>query len=231
MCVWRLAGIRMKLLWISNLERLSQELERVPEVGGLEIETAGGGWDALERLRGAEFGVVVASLPLPDWSAPDLLEQIQRIRSEVAVIIRTPGSTLSEVVRFLKLGAYSCIETEESPVTLALLIEEAAEYQKSRELVSLGSALQEESWRKFLVGESGAMRNVARLVRLIGPRRSTVLLSGETGAGKEMVARAIHTAGNRSHLAMVAVSCSALPENLLEAELFGHVRGRFHGSR
>ena len=220
----------MKLLWISNLERLSQELERIPEVSGLEIETADGGWDALERLRGSEFGLVVANLPLPDWSAPDLLEQIQRVRSEIPVIIRTPDSTLSEAARFIKLGAYSCIDTGESPVTLTLILEEAAEYRKSRELASLASALQDEPWRKFLVGESGAMRNIARLVRLIGPRRSTVLLSGETGTGKEMVARAIHAAGNRSHLAMVAVSCSALPENLLEAELFGHVRGAFTGA-
>jgi DNA-binding NtrC family response regulator len=220
----------MKILWISTVETPGQELQRVPEGGGLEIETTADGWEALERLQGSQFGVVVASLPVPDWSAPDLLEQIQRVRPEIPVIIRTPDSTLSEAARFIKLGAYSCIDSREDPATLALLLEEAVEYQKSRELASLSSALQDEPWRGFLVGESGAMRNVARLVRLIGPRRSTVLISGETGAGKELVARAIHAAGNRSHLPMVAVNCSALPENLLEAELFGHVRGAFTGA-
>jgi transcriptional regulator with GAF, ATPase, and Fis domain len=88
----------------------------------------------------------------------------------------------------------------------------------------------QEPWRKFLVGQSRAMQNVLQVVRLIGSRRSTVLITGETGTGKEIVARAIHMASPRANLPMVAVNCSALPENLLEAELFGHVKGAFTGA-
>lgn len=87
-----------------------------------------------------------------------------------------------------------------------------------------------EPWRDLLVGESLAMRQVVETVRLISRRRSTVLISGETGTGKEVLARAIHLAGDRSRFPLVAVNCSALPENLLEAELFGHVRGAFTGA-
>src|SRR5437867_10130462 len=86
------------------------------------------------------------------------------------------------------------------------------------------------AWRRFLVGNSAAMGNVFRIIQLVGPRRCTILISGETGTGKEVVARAIHAASDRSRLPMVTVNCAALPENLLEAELFGHVKGAFTGA-
>lgn len=87
-----------------------------------------------------------------------------------------------------------------------------------------------EPWRRSLVGRSPAIERLAEKIRLIGPKRATVLITGETGAGKEAAARAIHLAGPRAHLPMVAVNCTALPESLLEAELFGHVRGAFTGA-
>ncbi|MBI3680171.1 MAG: sigma-54-dependent Fis family transcriptional regulator [Acidobacteria bacterium] len=88
----------------------------------------------------------------------------------------------------------------------------------------------QESWRRLLVGQSPAMERLAEKIRLIGPKRATVLLSGETGTGKEVTARAIHAASPRSQLPMIVVNCTALPESLLEAELFGHVRGAFTGA-
>ena len=88
----------------------------------------------------------------------------------------------------------------------------------------------DEPWRKFLVGGSRAMLRTIEVIRLVGGRRSTVLITGETGTGKEMVARALHLAGPRARFPMVAVNCNALPENLLEAELFGHVKGAFTGA-
>jgi transcriptional regulator with GAF, ATPase, and Fis domain len=89
---------------------------------------------------------------------------------------------------------------------------------------------QEATWRKLLIGSSPAMERTVAIIRLVGARRATVLITGETGTGKEMVARAIHLASPRAHLPMVAVNCNALPENLLEAELFGHVKGAFTGA-
>jgi transcriptional regulator with GAF, ATPase, and Fis domain len=86
------------------------------------------------------------------------------------------------------------------------------------------------AWRSLLIGESKKMHNIAEIIRLVASRRCTVLITGETGTGKEVIARAIHAAGNRAHLAMISVNCSALPENLLEAELFGHVKGAFTGA-
>src|SRR5512135_2162822 len=85
-------------------------------------------------------------------------------------------------------------------------------------------------WEDLLIGESSEIRRVSHLIRMVAPRRATVLITGETGAGKEVAARALHLAGPRSRGPLVAVNCSALPENLLEAELFGHVRGAFTGA-
>jgi transcriptional regulator with GAF, ATPase, and Fis domain len=87
-----------------------------------------------------------------------------------------------------------------------------------------------EPWRRNLIGESRPMQQIVERIRLVAPRRSTVLITGETGTGKEIVARSIHAASNRNHLPMVSVNCSALPETLLEAELFGHVKGAFTGA-
>ena len=87
-----------------------------------------------------------------------------------------------------------------------------------------------EPWRRLLIGESRPLEQIAQCIRLVAPRRSTVLILGETGTGKEIVARSIHAASNRSHLPMISVNCSALPEALLEAELFGHVKGAFTGA-
>src|SRR5262249_42180112 len=104
------------------------------------------------------------------------------------------------------------------------------EEQRCRRRASLQSTDSGKDWRQLLVGSSPAMEDVANIIRLVAGRRCTVLITGESGTGKEMAARAIHEASTRSHLPMVAVNCSALPENLLEAELFGHVRGAFTGA-
>src|SRR5579862_3913615 len=96
--------------------------------------------------------------------------------------------------------------------------------------VAVGKAVVEEKWRRLLIGSSPAMERTIEVIRLVGMRRATVLITGETGTGKEMVARALHLASPRAHLPMVAVNCNALPENLIEAELFGHVKGAFTGA-
>ncbi|HTM51535.1 MAG TPA: sigma-54 dependent transcriptional regulator [Bryobacteraceae bacterium] len=119
------------------------------------------------------------------------------------------------------------------PGELANQVEAARQLQYSRELVALGAAVDAPAtpqWRRALVGDSPAMGQLCRLIQLVGPRRTTVMITGETGAGKELVARSVHAASPRSRLPMVTVNCAALPENLLEAELFGHVKGAFTGA-
>ena len=184
---------------------------------------------AIERLQTSHADAVLVRLPCNDWTADEALEQIQRIDAAVPVILCDAEGTLEDAVRLTRLGAFHYMTTDDSE-QLQEVLERAAEHSRSRRLTWAEAAGANEPWRKFLVGESQPMQQLARVIRLVSPRRSTVLISGETGAGKEMVARAIHMAGDRAHMPLVAVNCTALPENLLEAELFGHVKGAFTGA-
>ncbi len=220
----------MRLLWITSSDTAGPAgafRQHLPE---LALETVPGAQEGLGYLRASPFDAVLADLPLPGWSGDELIEEAQRINAHVPVVVRDAEGTMADAVRLVKLGAFHYLGAEAGVEEVAGALEAAWEHHHSRELALVGDALAGEPWKKFLVGESRAMKDIGRLIRLVGGRRSTVLITGETGTGKEMVARALHTASPRSHLPMVAVNCTALPENLLEAELFGHVKGAFTGA-
>ena len=169
---------------------------------------------------------MLASWPLGDWpSAESLLEELQQTQPGTPVIIHAPAISPTESVRLLRLGAFHVLHSEDATSLLYLA---ANSKWASHETESKGQ--KSESWQRSLIGQSHQMRQIVERIRLVALRRCTVLVTGETGTGKEVVARAIHAAGNRAHLPMVSVNCSALPETLLEAELFGHVKGAFTGA-
>ncbi|MEN6604298.1 MAG: sigma-54 dependent transcriptional regulator [Bryobacteraceae bacterium] len=194
------------------------------------VEFATDGAEALECVKAASFDAVVAAFPMQDWTAEEFTEEIARINGMIPVIIRDRAGSMADAVRLVKMGAYHFFGAEMDGRELTRAVENAVEYYRSRQLALLGASLECEPWRRLMVGQSEPMQNIAHIIRLVGARRCTVLITGETGSGKEIVARAVHMASNRSHLPMVAVNCHALPENLLEAELFGHVRGAFTGA-
>ena len=220
----------IKLLWITQGDAGPEQSQILERLDGFSAEIVESPLEGLSLLRTSTFDVVLANFPVPDWTAEELLEEIERINSLVPVVIRDQRGTLEEAVRLTKLGAYHFFGHQLEIDELSRHLNLAAEHHRSRLLALLGENGAQEPWKKFLVGESQAIENVARIIRLIGARRSTVLITGETGTGKEMAARAIHMASGRSHLPLVAVNCNALPENLLEAELFGHVKGAFTGA-
>jgi len=196
----------------------------------LQIESAITPGEALARLAASRFDALVACFPLGGWLPEELLEEVQRLDALLPVFLSDPAAGLGDAVRLAKLGAEDCMGADFDLDGLAGRIEAAVEHRRSRELLSLGAAAAAEPWRKLLTGESKAIQNVCHIVRLVGNRRCTVLITGETGTGKEIVARALHMASSRAHLPLVAVNCSALPETLLESELFGHVKGAFTGA-
>lgn len=188
-----------------------------PDSASLHISTADP-HAAIHCLNEGRFDAVIVKLPIDGWESSEILEEIQRVDRKVPVVFQGETSP-AEAVRLIKLGAFHFLPAD-SPASAieSLLSPPPPEISP------------DEPWRRFLVGESPLMKNVADTIRLVGARKCTVLITGETGTGKEMAARAIHAASNRAHIPMVAVNCSALPENLLEAELFGHVRGAFTGA-
>ena len=215
-----------RLLWIAAEDRLTAAA-RVPEIGGVAVEYANGIPEALEYLKRSRIDAAVVSFPLPEYTPAEALEELQRADGGVPLVLWDPSMGLQDAVRLVKLGAFDVLGGEAGPGRLAAVIEDAIANRRSRVSAHPDA---DEPWRRILVGSTQPFQEVVRMVRLVGSRRSTVLITGETGTGKEMAARAVHMAGPRGRLPMVSVCCSALPENLLEAELFGHVRGAFTGA-
>lgn len=215
----------IKVLWIT--------CDSAPETSslgghpGIELTIARGLTDATALLRSDEFDAVLATLPLVDGPVEILLQEAQKPETRTPVVIHAPDASLADAVRLTKLGAYHVLG-DESAAPSAL--HAAANSKGPRAEASNGSLVEFPLWRKMLIGRSQKIQNIAEVIRLVAPRRCTVLISGETGTGKEVAARAIHAASGRAHLPMVSVNCSALPENLLEAELFGHTKGAFTGA-
>jgi DNA-binding NtrC family response regulator len=211
-----------RVLWIAETDS--------PAVAAPET-----GWEVLHcspeaglrELACARHDAIVLEFPLYGWNTAELWEETQRAAPGTPVLVRDPRASLQDAVRLARLGIYQFLGEKEDPFPL---IEQAVETRVTSNLARLADQVKVEEWERLLLGESHAMRQVKHIIRMVGDRRATVLITGETGTGKEIVARCIHMAGARGRGPMVAVNCSALPENLLEAELFGHVRGAFTGA-
>ena len=182
---------------------------------------------AFEILRQQDFGAVILRFPVAGWTSCELLEAVQRLAPSVPVLIRDPQASVFDAVRLARLGVYQFLANGDEA---SAQIEQAIEERRTHHLAHLAEMVGREDWERLLIGDSREMRQVGHIISLVGGRRSTVLITGETGTGKELAARALHLAGPRRRAPWVAVNCSALPEHLLEAELFGHVRGAFTGA-
>ena len=197
---------------------------------GFQVTWAYSGHEGLALLPLNSFDAAVVNAPLTDYPPEGMLEEIARLDSRPAILIRNREGNVAEAVRCVKLGATQyfgpdALNCGQEVQAIQQALEAAVSLQSLRYPKRMGPGIAEEPWRKFLVGHSKAMRGVAQVIRLVGTRRCTVLVTGETGTGKELAARAIHMASSRSAGPLIAVNCSAIPENLLEAELFAMSKG------
>jgi DNA-binding NtrC family response regulator len=216
------------LLWFSSDTLLGAETE-LPEVATkFNVSQVATLPDAAQALASEEFDCILVNGPLADSSRLEALEVLHRAGCQTPIVFFDPDMTAAQAVQLIRNGAWHCFGARDSLTDLQQCLREACDEKGRR--AKLRERIPATELKRWLVGESRAMEEVLETIRLVGPRRCTVLISGETGTGKEMAARALHMASPRAHLPMVAVNCSALPENLLEAELFGHVRGAFTGA-
>jgi DNA-binding NtrC family response regulator len=198
---------------------------------GHEILEAGAGAAALEEVRRHPVDLAIIDLKLPDMEGTDLFAALRIIRPEAIAIMISGMATVNDAVTALKKGIYDFITKDFRMHELRKVVAKALETQKIlAENLRLRQALQERSPTGRLIGRSEALFRVIHLVNQIAPVKSTVLLTGESGVGKELVAEAIHFQSPRKDRPLVKLNCGALPEGLIESELFGHEKGAFTGA-
>jgi len=195
---------------------------------GYETRAVASGEEALRDLAAHDFDLVLTDVRMPGMGGLKLLAEIQRSHPELMVIVMSAYGTHDAAVEAMKAGAYDYLSKPFRPDEVVLVLRKAEERERlARENRRLRRELASDFGLGQLVGPSEAMQAVLRQVRKLAPQRTTVLLTGESGTGKELVARALHDLSPRAGCAFVAVNCGAIPAELIESELFGHVRGAF----
>jgi len=198
---------------------------------GYEVQEAVDGKDALERAPGFRPHVVVADMVMPVIDGIGLLKPLAAAVPEAAVILLTAHGSIETAVSAMREGAYDYMTKPVDPRRLRVLVEKAVEkVQVNREVTVLRRQLKETRGLGPLLGVSPGIQEIYRLIEMAAPSPAPVLILGETGTGKELVARTIHELSQRAKGPFVAVNCSAIPETLLESELFGHEKGAFTGA-
>ncbi|MEI8256496.1 MAG: sigma-54 dependent transcriptional regulator [Deltaproteobacteria bacterium] len=210
----------------SNLE----SLERLFAKEGYRVISAGDARTALDLMRKQRTHVVVTDLMMPGLSGMDLLKAIKTISPETEVVMMTAYGTVETAVEAMRAGAYDFVEKPlkrlQITKTVAKAIEKASLIAENKVLKQEISQLK----KREIIGNSPALRQVMEVASQAAPSSATVLILGESGTGKELLARFIHTRSSRSQAPFIAVNCAAIPETILEAELFGYERGAFTGA-
>jgi len=197
---------------------------------GYGVEAVDSGEKALKALESELYDVVLLDLNLPGMYGMNVLAAAPALQTDAAFIVMTAFGTVDTAVEAMKLGAFDYINKPFRPEELLLIVERALRETELRREVAQLRRRAGEGVRASIVGKSPAIERMWDLVERVAPTRATVLISGETGTGKELAARAIHELSGRARKPFVAINCSALPETLLESELFGHMRGSFTGA-
>jgi DNA-binding NtrC family response regulator len=199
---------------------------------GFTAVLASNGVEALAILQRQHVDLIISDLVMPEMDGLELLEQVQKLHPEIPIIVITAHGSVESAVEAMRRGAYDYLEKPYSPDDLRITIQRALDYHHvKRENEQIKGLLRERFTFQSIVTVNPAMKALLELAsRVASARQTTVAIYGESGSGKEVLARAIHFAGKGLPAGFVAVNCAAIPEHLLESELFGHVRGAFTGA-
>lgn len=213
-------------------ERSMQEfLEIFFRREGHLVSVASGASEARERLELDEIDVVISDMQMPDGSGLDVLRAAQELCPEVPVIMITAFATTDSAISAMKDGAYDYVTKPFKVDELGVVVAKALEKKRlTKENRRLRTELRSRASRRSMIGSSAPMQRVFDMVSQVADTKTNVLVSGESGTGKELVARMIHDQSDRADEPIVAVNCGAIPANLLESELFGHMKGSFTGA-
>ncbi len=214
-----------KILVSDDELSIRQFLEILLKKEGHQVVCAGDGQEAWARFQAEPFDLVISDIKMPKMDGLELLQKVKEQRPSLAVIMVTAYASPEDAIAAMKAGAYDYLTKPFKLEEIKSVIHNALE-------LTGGQAPAEAPVGIFcnIVGHSTKMVQIYNLVRQVGPTRTNVLISGESGTGKELAARAIHQHSSRNGKPFVTINCSAIPENLMESELFGHVKGAFTGA-
>ena len=219
------------ILLVEDKDNLRSALRQTLEAEGLGVEEAKDGHGAIERLRSGRFSMVLTDLRLPRADGHEVLRAAVQSDPEMPVILMTAYGTIRDAVDAMREGAYDYLEKPVDSDHLLALVRRALRHRVVlRENLILKERFHRELDFPEIVGESAALRAALDKVRRVAPTDATVLLAGESGTGKELFARAVHHLSGRKPQPFLAINCAAIPENLLESELFGYEKGAFTGA-
>jgi DNA-binding NtrC family response regulator len=220
-----------RVLVVDDDPGMRETLEAVLTADGYTVSTAENGKEALDILGTGSFDIMLLDLKMPDCLGTELLPKVKSIAPEIVVIMMTAFGTIKSAVEALKLGAYDFITKPFELEEMRMVIQKAFELQQlSIENEEVREKLNDNFVLKGIVGKSPAMKDVFKIIKKVVNYDVTILITGESGTGKGLIAHAIHHNSSRREMPFVKLNCAALPETLLESELFGYERGAFTGA-
>jgi two-component system response regulator PilR (NtrC family) len=223
--------MKERILIVDDEQEMRDLLAKVLEKNGYQVATAGDGESALALLEREPVDVVILDVVMPGLSGMEALKAVKELNPLTVVLIMTAFGSIDQAVQAVKEGAYDYISKPFKIDEMLLTVDKVLEERRLRHEVR---ALRQEVRTRYhfdsIVGKSRVMQEVFGLIEQVAPSRSTVMVYGKSGTGKELVAKAIHYNSPRAGKAFVAVNCAAIPAELLESELFGHEKGSFTGA-
>ena len=222
---------RNKILIVDDEEIMRSSLSDWLREDGYYVLAVEDGYKAIEKVEEEDWDLAIVDLKMPKIDGLEVLKKISKIRPKLPVVIITAYATVDTAVMAIKSGAADYIVKPFNPEEISVVIAKLVEHQR---LVKENIQLRKELSKRFkfqdLIGKGANMQKLIEMIKTVAPTKSTILIKGESGTGKELVARAIHDLSPRKKFPFVAAACGAIPESLLEAELFGYEKGAFTGA-
>jgi len=219
---------KRRVLVVDDEESFRHMLSVILEKEGYEVETAKDGDEALEAMEKGIFDEVLCDIRMPRMDGIQFLKEAKKDHGDSTIVMMSAYGTLDTAIEAMKLGAYDYVSKPFKPDEIVLTLKKAEEREKlKRENIYLRKEVKKEYNFNNIISKNEAMTAIFDTIGKVARYKSTILVTGESGTGKELVAKAIHFNSDRSASPFIAVNCGAIPENLLESELFGHVKGAF----
>jgi two-component system, NtrC family, response regulator AtoC len=220
--------IPKKILIVDDEENFRHMLSVILKKEGYDVETASNGEEALQKIAATSPDQVLCDIRMPQMDGLEFLSEVQKRGMDATIIMMSAYGTLDIAIEAMKLGAYDYISKPFKPDEVILTLRKAEERERLRkENELLRKEVRKEYSFENIISKNEKMQKIFEIIQKVAHYKSTILITGESGTGKELVARALHYHSDRSQKPFVPVNCGAIPENLLESELFGHIKGAF----